>query len=119
MRHRRGHPWCDFGYADIADIMVDQRLTPGKPGSLVKDQHLLAVMIKGVDLGLRVRPSTDRGNSRADASRSSLGKALRRDETAQSRIGEIAPIDVEPRVERHGVPNRVRDCHFTLKPHTS
>src|SRR5579884_1987268 len=112
-----GRPWTgviDRGGRDIPDIAVDQRLAPGEPRRLLEHQDRFAVVITRDGFAARCRALSHRRPAGDDPPRPARDKPRRGDPPAQSRIGEIVAIGVEPRIERvacvHVYPER---CPFT------
>ena len=83
----------------IADITILQRLAPGPVAGCLEHQDRLAVMVEGVERCAGVSGASHRGASHHDPRGPAFGVTAGGHAPAESRIGEIIAIDVEPRVE--------------------
>src|SRR3977135_2855939 len=88
----------DLSLLDIADIAVIQRLAPGPVAGLFENQNRLAVMVEGVEVSGRVGGAAPRGAPGRDPRRTALDKTAGGHMPAQSCIGQIVAIGMEPRV---------------------
>ncbi len=89
----------DIARLDISDVEVEQRLAPRITVGLVEDEQRFAIVIEGVDLGLRRRPMPHCRAPDDDPRCPPRDITRRRDDGAQPLVGEITAKGVEPRVE--------------------